>query len=112
MCSVVENKIDYSGVEELSNSEENNNNNYDENNTFAEEFQDEFGEQTTHLCCEICNIKVTSAKILQRHLYGRKHKMRSERKGKSYYCDLCDLTANSETQLNIHMSSKCIRKGV
>ncbi|KAJ8918487.1 hypothetical protein NQ315_008184, partial [Exocentrus adspersus] len=57
------------------------------------------------LCCTICNIKVTSTKILQRHLEGRKHKMRVERKGKSFVCELCDLTANSETQLNIHLSS-------
>ncbi|KAF7272664.1 uncharacterized protein LOC143192328 [Rhynchophorus ferrugineus] len=57
------------------------------------------------LCCEICNIKVTSAKILQRHLEGRRHKSKAERKGKTFHCDLCDVTANSEIQLNIHLSS-------
>ncbi|XP_050308418.1 zinc finger protein 385B-like [Anthonomus grandis grandis] len=57
------------------------------------------------LCCEICNIKVTSSKILQRHLEGRKHKSRAERQGKTFYCDICDVTANSEIQLNIHLTS-------
>ncbi|XP_030750871.1 zinc finger protein 385D-like [Sitophilus oryzae] len=57
------------------------------------------------LCCDICNIRVTSAKILQRHLEGRRHKSRAERDGKTFHCELCDVTANSEIQLNIHMSS-------
>ncbi|ERL92246.1 zinc finger protein 385D [Dendroctonus ponderosae] len=57
------------------------------------------------LFCEICNIRVTSTKILQRHLEGRKHKSRAERRGKSFHCDLCEVTANSEIQLNIHLSS-------
>ncbi|KAJ8954545.1 hypothetical protein NQ318_000779 [Aromia moschata] len=60
----------------------------------------------TPLSCEICNIKVTSTKILQRHLDGRKHKIRMERRGKSFTCELCEITANSETQLNIHLNSK------
>ncbi|XP_066245188.1 zinc finger protein 385B-like [Euwallacea similis] len=57
------------------------------------------------LFCDICNIRVTSTKILQRHLEGRKHKSRAERRGKTFHCDICDVTANSEIQLNIHLSS-------
>jgi len=57
------------------------------------------------LCCDICNIRVTSAKILQRHLEGRKHISRSQRRGKIFHCDICDVTANSEIQLNIHLTS-------
>jgi len=57
------------------------------------------------LFCDICNIRVTSGKILQRHLEGRKHKSRAERRGKIFHCDICDVTANSEIQLNIHLAS-------
>ncbi|KAL1513289.1 hypothetical protein ABEB36_002714 [Hypothenemus hampei] len=57
------------------------------------------------LFCDICNIRVTSAKILQRHMDGRKHKSRAERRGKTFHCDVCEVTANSEIQLNIHLSS-------
>ncbi|XP_044266550.1 zinc finger protein 385D-like [Tribolium madens] len=57
------------------------------------------------LSCELCNVKVTSAKILQRHLEGRRHKMKEERKGKTFVCELCDVVANSEIQLNIHLNS-------
>ncbi|CAH1368655.1 unnamed protein product [Tenebrio molitor] len=57
------------------------------------------------LSCELCNVKVTSTKILQRHLEGRRHKMKAERKGKTFICELCDVVANSEIQLNIHLNS-------
>ncbi|KAJ3654114.1 hypothetical protein Zmor_013327 [Zophobas morio] len=57
------------------------------------------------LCCDLCNVKVTSAKILQRHLEGRRHKMKAERKGKTFICEMCDVVANSEIQLNIHLNS-------
>ncbi|RZC35856.1 zinc finger protein 385B-like, partial [Asbolus verrucosus] len=58
-----------------------------------------------NLSCELCNVKVTSAKILQRHLEGRRHKMKAERKGKTFICEMCDVVANSEIQLNIHLNS-------
>ncbi|KAG5889075.1 hypothetical protein JTB14_004919 [Gonioctena quinquepunctata] len=64
------------------------------------------------LGCEICDIKVTSSRILQRHLDGRKHKMREERQGKVFKCDLCDITANSEIQLDIHLKSSRHRSKV
>ncbi|KYB27334.1 zinc finger protein 346 [Tribolium castaneum] len=57
------------------------------------------------LSCELCNVKVTSVKILQRHLEGRRHKMKEERQGKTFVCELCDVVANSEIQLNIHLNS-------
>jgi hypothetical protein len=61
------------------------------------------------LSCELCNVKVTSTKILQRHLEGRRHKMKAERKGKTFICELCDVVANSEIQLNIHLNSKTLQ---
>ncbi|XP_050516942.1 zinc finger protein 346-like [Diabrotica virgifera virgifera] len=57
------------------------------------------------LSCEICRVKVTSTKIFQRHLDGRKHKLRAERQGKEFKCELCDIIANSEIQLEIHFRS-------
>ncbi|CAH1183160.1 unnamed protein product [Phaedon cochleariae] len=60
----------------------------------------------TQLGCDICKISVTSPKILQRHLEGKRHKIRAERDGKIFRCELCNVTANSETQLSIHLNSK------
>nr|XP_008194235.1 PREDICTED: zinc finger protein 385B-like isoform X2 [Tribolium castaneum] len=62
------------------------------------------------LSCELCNVKVTSVKILQRHLEGRRHKMKEERQGKTFVCELCDVVANSEIQLNIHLNKQADEK--
>ncbi|KAJ8983680.1 hypothetical protein NQ317_003468 [Molorchus minor] len=70
-----------------------------------EELEDNEVIKKPPLSCDVCSIKVTSMKIMQRHLDGRKHKARVERLGKTFTCDLCEITANSETQLNVHLSS-------
>ncbi|CAG9854588.1 unnamed protein product [Phyllotreta striolata] len=80
----------------------NNNNNADEKKTDESE---DSNDSLQGLSCEICRVKVTSAKIFQRHLEGRKHKLRVERQGKQFKCDLCDIIANSEIQLEIHLRS-------
>ncbi|XP_018574435.1 zinc finger protein 385B-like [Anoplophora glabripennis] len=90
----------HSGVQDVSVINNDSNNNKDDEDDKSSE-----AIKKVPLCCELCNIKVTSGKILQRHLDGRRHKMRMERRGKCFRCDLCDLTANSETQLNIHLNS-------
>ncbi|XP_060516809.1 uncharacterized protein LOC132696164 [Cylas formicarius] len=66
----------------------------------------------TSLCCEVCDIKVTSAKILQKHLEGRRHRSRVERVGKTFYCDICEIRANSDVQLKIHLTSSKHRSRV
>ncbi|VEN34976.1 unnamed protein product [Callosobruchus maculatus] len=64
---------------------------------------------TTHdtnrplLACSLCNVTVTSERILQRHIEGRKHKMRAQRIGKTFICEICNIHANSEIQLKIHL---------
>ncbi|XP_056642989.1 zinc finger protein 346-like [Diorhabda carinulata] len=69
------------------------------------ENRDESKTRIQSLSCEICKVKVTSSKIFQRHLDGRKHKLRAERQGKIFKCELCDIIANSEIQLEIHLRS-------
>ena len=55
--------------------------------------------------CDLCNIKATSLKLLQRHLEGKKHLSRIERFGKTFECDICQVTANSQHQLDLHLKS-------
>ncbi|XP_044751373.1 zinc finger protein 385A-like [Coccinella septempunctata] len=55
--------------------------------------------------CQLCNIKVTSMKILERHLKGKKHRIREAKNGREFFCDICDVRANSEIQLDIHLKS-------
>lgn len=49
---------------------------------------------------------MTSYNVLKRHLEGRRHIMRAGREGKTFECELCKLTANSQSQLDAHMKSK------
>ncbi|XP_072398606.1 zinc finger protein 385D-like [Diabrotica undecimpunctata] len=76
-----------------------------EGDTDKENGADDFKKQIQPLSCDICRVKVTSTKIFQRHLDGRKHKLRAERQGKEFKCELCDIIANSEIQLEIHFRS-------
>ncbi|KAL3281270.1 hypothetical protein HHI36_004483 [Cryptolaemus montrouzieri] len=55
--------------------------------------------------CQLCNIKVTSSRILERHLEGKKHRVREAKNGREFFCEVCDVRANSEIQLEIHLKS-------
>lgn len=55
--------------------------------------------------CELCNVRAFSQKIYQNHLEGRKHIKREQRNGKIFKCDLCEVTANGQTQLETHLRS-------
>lgn len=71
-------------------------------------FQSHFGNLLQIYSCEMCNIQVTGAKVLQRHMDGKKHKLRTERQGKTFNCELCNVVCNSESQLESHLKSKNI----
>ncbi|KAK9870609.1 hypothetical protein WA026_008171 [Henosepilachna vigintioctopunctata] len=62
--------------------------------------------------CHLCNIKVTSSKILKRHLEGKKHRIREAKNGREFFCDVCEVRANSEIQLDIHLKSSRHRGNV
>ncbi|CAH1105149.1 unnamed protein product [Psylliodes chrysocephalus] len=79
--------------------------NSNDGETENEKKQDDSKKEKPWLSCDICKVTVTSAKIFQRHLDGRKHKLRVEREGKEFKCDLCDISTNSEIQLEIHLRS-------